>query len=547
MASKQSDIKEIDIEALDLLVDRVQYAIDNDLSLSVEDMRLLLQAISTLCLLQHRLEDKDVTLHKLRKLLGMVQSSETRRSRKKKASGKKTGKHNKHSKDNGSNRNKASVTVEHHKAVDYEKGQCCPDCKIGKLYKYEPGQLLRITGHAPYEAIQHVTERFRCNACQEVYQATLPESVLADGEANQKYGYSARALMALNKFYSGLPYYHQGNLADIFGFSVSASTIFDQCEHVANAIMPIFYELKRQSANAQSFLFDDTHNRILQQQPELRTTADGKSQRLRKGVYSSGLMGILKTGDEVVLFETSLGHAGEHLNDILQQRDKALPAPLTMSDALSSNQVITIPTRAAFCNAHARRRFVDIEMLHPKDAEWVLDTYSTIWHSETIVREKKLAPEQRMAYHKQHSLPAMEKIHQWAVEQQKSSIFEEHGARGKAIAYFLRHFDKLTLFCKEPGALIDNNRMEEKIKIPIRGRKTAHFYKTAIGAQVANVIISVIATADNAGVNIYEYIIALQQNQKIIRDEPYNWLPWNYQDTLKKLISEKLKPDKKAA
>ena len=160
--------------------------------------------------------------------------------------------------------------------TEYDKGGTCPECQRGKLYKHDPGKLLRITGHAPYEAIQHITEQLRCNACQKVYKAPLPKDVLADGDSNQQYGYSARTLMVINKFYSGLPYYHQGNLADIFGHSITASTIFDQCEHVANAGMPVFYELQRQAANASQFLLDDTHNRILEQKPELRDRPNGK-------------------------------------------------------------------------------------------------------------------------------------------------------------------------------------------------------------------------------------------------------------------------------
>lgn len=430
MAVKSSDVNEIDTEALDELVARVQYAIEHELSLSIEDMKLLLQAIHTLCHLQHRLEDKDITLTKLRKLLGMVQSSERREQPN--ASAKKSAKQNKSQGQQGKKkkeRHTREIAVLHHRATDYHKGQCCPDCKRGKLYKFEPGQLLRITGHAPYEAIKHVTERFRCNACQEVYQSSLPAHVLADGKADQKYGYSARTLMALNKFYSGLPYYHQGNLADIFGFSVTASTIFDQCEQVADAVMPVFHELKRQAANAVSFLLDDTHNRIWMQQPELRKNPNGKGERLRTGVYSSGLIAILVNGREIVLFETSLGHAGEHLNDILRRRDNQLPAPLTMSDALSSNQVLSIPTQRAYCNAHARRKFVDVEALNPKEVKWVLDTYCIIWQSDAIVQEKELNPQERLNYHQQHSLPAMETLHQWAIEQQGLPSFEEHSAR----------------------------------------------------------------------------------------------------------------------
>lgn len=92
--------------------------------------------------------------------------------------------------------------------------------------------------------------------------------------------------------------------------------------------------------------------------------------------------------------------------------------------------------------------------------------------------------------------------------------------------------DCLVLFCVESGALIDNNRMEEKLKIVIRGRKTAHFYKTANGAGVANVLISIIATANNADINVYDYLQALQKHANQIKESPDEWLPWNYQETL---------------
>ena len=130
--------------------------------------------------------------------------------------------------------------------------------------------------------------------------------------------------MVIDKFYSGLPYYHQATLTAIFGCAISASTVFDQCEHVTNAIIPIFYEFKRQAANAVNFLLDDTHNRILHQQPELRDKSNGKGQQLRTGVYSSGLIAYLDNSYNIVLFETSLGHAGEHLDQLLEMRDKTL-------------------------------------------------------------------------------------------------------------------------------------------------------------------------------------------------------------------------------
>lgn len=522
---------EIDRAELSALIERIEEAIEHDLALSVDDMQLLLSVITTLCTVQSQLEQDDVTLHKLRKLLGMVRQSEQRRT----TSGKSNSK--KHKQGQPRKRNKRTTSTpkkEYHLMNTYHKGDVCPCCARGKLYKYEPAKLLRITGHARYEATLHMVERLRCNGCQEVYTAHLPDSVLADGDANQMYGYSARSIMAIDKFYSGTPYHHQENLADLFGFSISASTIFDQCEMVANDVMPVFYEMERYAANALRFSIDDTHNRILEQQPELRDKRNGNGKQLRTGVYSSGLIAE-NENHEVILFKTSLGHAGEHLDDILKKRDTNLLAPLVMSDALSSNLITEIMIKACYCNAHARRQFYDLESQYPDEIAWVLDTYGKIWEHEAIIREKQMDDEARLSYHQQHSLPVMQSLYDWARSRQQADDFEEHSTLGKAIRYFSKHYEKLIMFCREPGALIDNNRMEEKLKILIRGRKLAHFYKTTIGASVANVLISIIATTAQAGENIYDYLTALQRYRKQVAIAPTDWLPWAYRNTLANL------------
>src|SRR5580698_10044694 len=74
--AKSTHFVEIDRKALAELITRVEEAIEHNLALSVDDLKLLLLAISTLCTLQEKIETDDVTLHKLRKLLGMVQQSE---------------------------------------------------------------------------------------------------------------------------------------------------------------------------------------------------------------------------------------------------------------------------------------------------------------------------------------------------------------------------------------------------------------------------------------------------------------------------------------
>ncbi len=69
-------VQEIDIAALDALIERLHEAKAFNLTLSAEDIQLLLSALATLTMMQNRLSANDITLHKLRKLLGIVTASE---------------------------------------------------------------------------------------------------------------------------------------------------------------------------------------------------------------------------------------------------------------------------------------------------------------------------------------------------------------------------------------------------------------------------------------------------------------------------------------
>ncbi|VAW56031.1 hypothetical protein MNBD_GAMMA07-493 [hydrothermal vent metagenome] len=519
-------ITDLDVKELDGLIGRLQEAIDFELALSVDDIRLLLSAVMTLASMQERLSSKDITLHKLRKLLGMVQASEKlnhllgeTKSAPKKPKAPRT------------NKKPPKKTIPpvkvHHKLDGLNKGDRCPACQIGTVYKYEPAQWLRITGHTPYTPELHLSERLRCNACNQFFTAPLPDEVMADGGINQKYGYSARSLMALNKYFAGAPFYRQESLQSILGFSISASTVFDQCEYLANDLQPMFNALLTLGANAQHFHLDDTTHRILDQKAVQKKKRNSDKLQTRTGLYASGIIATLN-GHDIVLFQTNIGHAGEFIDELLQKRQPNEPPPLLMSDALSSNTPTVMPVLHAGCNSHGRRQFVDVIHQFPDEVEWVLQRYKIIWENESEVKAQAMTAAQRLAYHQEHSLPMMNEIRIWGEQQLNNESVEENGSLGKAIAYFNRHFERLTLFCHIENAKIDNNYMEAMLKLIVRNRKNAYFYKTLAGAAISDVITSCIATAMQAEINVFDYFNTIQRNSLAVKKNPMNWLPWNY-------------------
>lgn len=521
MAASFTDIT---TEELDALIMRVTQAKEHQLALSAEDCELLLKALMTLTGMQEKLADKSITIHKLRKLAGIVKSSESLTSAvagssrvQKKATKKKKAKPVA----------QVKPQVEHHAMETLQKGDICPQCETGKLYKFEPATFLRVTGHSPYTPVQHVMERLRCNACGEYFTADVTRAVSDDGELKHKYGYSARALMAVSKYYAGSPFYRQGSMQSLLGVSISASTIFDQTEYLANDVFPVFNILCALAADARHYYMDDTTHRILSQKEVLKTSRDGKL-RKRTGVYTSGLIATVTDNQHIVLFKTNIGHAGEFIDEILAKRTRNLTYPIVMSDGLVSNNPTEMPVRQSLCNSHGRRYFYDVHSHFPEEVEWVLAEYGKIWEVDHITVERGMSAQARCEYHRTHSLPVMKAIRDWGLGHFDNETVEPNSGLGKAINYFIKHFDGLTAFSQVPGAQVDNNLMENQLKLVIRDRKNAMFKRTQAGADIGDVITSLIATCVESGTNALDYLITLQRENDRVKVSPEQYLPWNY-------------------
>ncbi|MCY4045679.1 MAG: transposase [Cellvibrionales bacterium] len=531
--SKQQTI-DIDQAELDALIKRLEEARDYDLTLSFRDCQLIIDVLLTFGNLHEQLADNDITLKKLRKLAGIVKSSEKLKDviSGKAKQAKKTIKQSSRK----SNKPKAppiKPEIVHHKLEAVKKGDTCPDCLKGKLYKYEPASFVRIRGQSPLQPEKHVMERLRCNACGQFFIADLPESVTRDGEPSQKYGHSARSLMAISKFHTGVPYYRQGSVQDLLGVPLTASTVFDQVEHVANVIHPVFNTFKKQAANAHQYYIDETSKRILDQTFIEKKARNSDKMIKRTGVYASGLIAIDKQGNVITLFQTNIGHAGEFIDEILADRSDTADAPSVMSDALSRNKPTELKDfNYSLCNAHGRREFVSVIDHFPDEVTHILEWYQKIWSLDQRIKRQNLSDEKRLELHKRYSMLIMQQLYDDFVQCLEEELVEQNSGLGKAMQYFINHFEGLTQFCKVKGAPIDNNLMEQALKWMVRDRKNAMFHKTISGAAIADVITSIIATAANACVNVFEYLNTLQRYAKEVKDCPEKFMPWNYEEAL---------------
>jgi transposase len=407
-------------------------------------------------------------------------------------------------------------------------GQRCPVCGQGRLYGVPPGRERRIDGNALLSAICYELEKLRCSACGQVFTAPLPAEA-----GTEKYSPRARAVLAVSRYYLGLPFFRVEAYQAMLGVPVPDATQWDQIEQLGDCSYKVFAYLETLAAQGELIHQDDTSVRILSLMAENRTHQTAaealgfaRSQE-RTGMFTTAL--VVKVSEETIcLYYSSRLHAGENLQALLEQREAERDKPLVMSDALSRNEVDETTVIRCHCLAHGRRQFSDLADVFPVECQVVLETLKQVFDHDEEARDQQMSPEARFAYHQAYSQPLMDELRQWLPKQVDEHLVEPNSALGKAIAYMQTHWETLTRFLSIPGAPLDTNLVERALKLFIRQRKNSLFYRTEHSAYIASVLTSLIATCVYAGVNAVDYLVTLQEHRREVVADPAAWLPWTY-------------------
>ncbi|MBI3303014.1 MAG: IS66 family transposase [Deltaproteobacteria bacterium] len=411
-------------------------------------------------------------------------------------------------------------------------GQRCPVCGQGTFYALPPGVEMRIDGHGLLSAMRYALQKLRCSACGQIFTASLPTEASED-----KYSPRARAVLAIGRYYLGLPFDRLQSSQAILGVPVADATQWDQIEQVGDWSYRVFEVLERLAAQGELIHQDDTSVRMLSLMDEnLTMRAQAEARGLsrpteRTGMFTTAL--VVQVGERTIcLYYSGRSHAGENLKALLEQRQAGLDKPFVMSDALSRNEANEDGLIRCHCLAHGRRQFSDLEDVFPEECQVVIEALKQVFDHDDEARDQQMSPAKRLTYHQSHSQPIMDELKRWLQKQLDDHLVEPNSALGKAIFSMQGHWETLTRFLSIVGAPVDNNLGERALKLFIRQRKNSLFFVTEHSASIASVLTSLIATCLHAGVNVLEYLVALQEHRAEVFAEPAAWLPWTYQALL---------------
>lgn len=170
----------------------------------------------------------------------------------------------------------------------------------------------------------------------------------------------------------------------------------------------------------------------------------------------------------------------------------------------------------AGCWAHVFRRFEDAKPDHP-DAEKAL-----VWIGALYDIDERAGDDlkRRAELRRTESVGVLDEMKPWLWELASNTAI----SIGKAAAYTLANWERLTRFVQDARVPLDNNATERGIRGPVVGRKNHYGSKSRRGTEVAATLYSILETAKLYRINPAEYLHAAV----VAADRGVALLPWQF-------------------
>lgn len=384
-------------------------------------------------------------------------------------------------------------TVVYELQADEQNCACCGEA-LHEMSTETRNEIAVIP--AEVKVIRHVRQVYSCRRCEReeirtpIVTAPMPNPVQPGSLASP----SAVAYVMSQKYVDSQPLYRQEQQFARLGLTISRQTLANWMIQGADRWLSLLTARMKAHLLAQDIAHADESS--LQVLREPGKSAESKSYMW---LYRTG-----RTGPKIVLYDYQPTRSGEHPRNYLV----GFKGYLHVDGYAGYHKVANVTLVG--CWAHARRMYDEALKALPKTvqdpgataAKQGLDFCNQLF---AIEREwKEVSSEERHAARQKQSRPVLDAYLGWLNQMRSRTL--PRSLVGKAIAYSLNQWNKLTAFMLDGRLELDNNRSERSIKPFVLGRKNWLFANTPRGAKASATIYSVIETAKENGLNPFQYL-----------------------------------------
>lgn len=296
------------------------------------------------------------------------------------------------------------------------------------------------------------------------------------------------AQVIIDKYVDHLPLYRQEQRFKRVGITLAPSTLCNWKSSTCNLITPLYDALVKEVLQTNYLHVDETPIKVLDQDKQ------GSTHRGYYWVYHN-------SHQKIVIFDYRRGRGGEGPSDILKDFKGHLQTDgYQVYEGFDDGPNITL----LHCMAHARRKFSEAIDNDKGRSEYVLEQLQQLYAIEREAHAGNRSFEEIYQLRQQRAVPILQHLGQWMKEayQQvtpKSSI-------GKALAYSIERWEKLSIYATNGMLRIDNNPVENSIRPIAIGRKNYLFAGSHNAAQESAMIYSLLGTCKLHNINPWEWL-----------------------------------------
>jgi transposase len=328
----------------------------------------------------------------------------------------------------------------------------------------------------------HLRQKYRCKCGGCIKTAPGPKKLFPGA----LYSIDFAIDVAVSKYADHLPLERQVRMMEREGLRIDSQTLWDQLDALAKHLSPAHSALHKYILQQPVIGVDETHWRLM---GEMNKREGGKGKRWQAWAV---------VAPHAVSYQLKPSRSAEAAKSVLCAFSNTL-----ICDGYSAYESLKRQGgafRVAHCWAHARRKFVELEELHPELSDTVLKDIAELYEVERSIKDA--SPDERRRIRQQRSKPIIDKIRNWmyGVEALKESPLR------KAVQYMAGCWTGLQVFLSDPYVELDNNRTERALRGVVLGRKNHYGSRSERGTQVAALFYSLVESAKLCEVDPRSYL-----------------------------------------